>query len=367
MSDNISIDVLAQLLANPRRKDGWDKLAVVVPFLAAILSTAAIGVVGLYFTNAYKGREVKIAEIQAVEKMLTHLTGTNETAKNGAIIVLATLGNEELATRLGVSFASPGTIDALEYMLKHAQRDSKTLVRQALVKAYSIHAQQIVDNRKDTKLALQDYARIHELERDDELAKNYENGFLSDLYNRRADIYHSEGKYDLAVNDYKKAIQFAPDDYVKGIALANLAGTYTAQGNFVEARSTFELAFKTTTPTRGMYTLRAWFYSKQEDFAKAIEYSKRALDGKIDEGNIYAFYILMHTYAKKDDYQNAAREFIKVRSRLMDPKLQEDLEKHLERAQQDAGNPTFTETVKQEMETMKPKEQPTPGKAEAKP
>jgi tetratricopeptide (TPR) repeat protein len=374
MSDNISTDVLAQQhtimekladitqkLANSRRKDGWDKLSA----LSAALSVVAIGLVGGIFTYVYKSREIHIAEAQVVEKFLPHLVGTNETAKNGAIMAIATLGNTELATRLGVSFASAGTIDALEYLLKTARHGSKALVRPALVRAYAIRARDIIDNNKDLDQALKDYARIHALEPGDQLKKNYDNTFLFDLYDSRADVYYMQLKYDLAVDDYKRAVQFSPSEYYKAHSIAKVANTYAAQGNFDEARRTFDLAFKNATPAAGMYRMRGLFYIEQEDFVRAIEDLKQALALKIDEG--YAFYNLMYAYAKKDDSQNAAREFIKVRNRVTEPKLQERLDKDFEGASRKAGNATFIEKVKQEMEAMKLKEQPTSGKAEAKP
>ena len=43
-----------------RRKDGWDKLLALSSFLSAV----AIGVVGVFFTQEYKNREIHIAEAQ---------------------------------------------------------------------------------------------------------------------------------------------------------------------------------------------------------------------------------------------------------------------------------------------------------------
>jgi hypothetical protein len=112
-----------------------------------------IAIIGVYFTYSYNSQhadllelqnrrssaarayEMRILELRAGEKFIRHLTGTNETAKNGAITALAALGNPELPARLGESFASPGSIDTLEYLLKNTPGDSKVLVRQSLVNA----------------------------------------------------------------------------------------------------------------------------------------------------------------------------------------------------------------------------------------
>ncbi|MDP9144095.1 MAG: hypothetical protein M3N43_05280, partial [Actinomycetota bacterium] len=59
--------------------------------------------------------------------------------------------------------------------------------------------------------------------------------------------------------------------------------------------------------------------------------------------------------------------FIRVRSRLTDPKLRERLDQDLESASQQADNATFGEKVKQEIEIMKHKGESTSGKAGASP
>jgi tetratricopeptide (TPR) repeat protein len=264
------------------RKDGRDKLSALSGFLSAVV----IGVVGVFFTQAYKNREIHIAEAQAVEKLLPHLVGTNETAKNGAIMAIATLGNTELATRLGVSFASAGTIDALEYLLKNAQRDSQALVRQALVRAYFSRARDIVDNNKDLARALKDYARIHELEPDDRLAKDYENTFLSELYHDEGIAYRTKGENSRALHYYNKALQALPKDefpskgVYKGTYLSNIADLYARQGNLIEAHTMFDQAFEAHPEgsiTAAVYALRGGFYLKQNMLDKAIEDFKKAL------------------------------------------------------------------------------------------
>jgi tetratricopeptide (TPR) repeat protein len=350
------------------RKDGWDKLSALSGFLSAVV----IGVVGVFFTQAYKSREIHIAEAQAVEKFLPYLVGTDETAKNGAVMAIATLGNTELAARLGVSFASAGTIDALEYLLKNTQRDSKALVRQALVRAYVGRTRDIIYNNKNLDQALKDYARIHALEPDDRLAKDYENTFLANLYNDEGNAYDQKGESSLALDYYNKALQVLPkDEYIlKGVVLSNIATVYAKQENFIEAHTTFDKAFEAFPKgsiTAVTYGQRGWFYLQQDMLDKAIEDFKNALAIRNDLG--FAFLNLMFIYAKKDDASNAARELIRVRGRLTDPKLQARLDQDLERVSEDAGHPDFGEKVKQEMEKLKVKilqEEPRQGKTEAK-
>jgi tetratricopeptide (TPR) repeat protein len=293
-------------------------------------------------------------------------------------MAIATLGNTELATRLGVSFASAGTIDALEYLLKNAQRDSQALVRQALVRDYLSRARDIVDNNKNLAQALKDYARIHALEPDDRrLAKDYENTFPSELYNDEGIAYRKKGENSLALHYYNKALQALPKDeftskgVYKGTYLANIAGLYTIQGNFIEARTMFDQAFEAYPEgsiTADAYAYRGWFYLKQDMLDEAIEDFKKAL--VIQNDSESAFINLMFIYAKKDDASNAARELIRVQRRLTDPTLQARLYQDLESASENAGHPDFSEKVKQEMGKLKMKilqEEPRPGKAEAKP
>jgi tetratricopeptide (TPR) repeat protein len=359
----------------PQKKDWWDRFSAVSTLLSGII----IAAIGGYFTYSYNSRqtdlldaqnrrandakahEMRILEMQTVEKFIPHLTGANETAKNGAITALAALGNPELAGRLGASFASPGSIGALEFLLKNTQGDSKALVRQSLVNAYHNRASELIYTNKDPNQALKDHARIHELEPSDQLEKNYDKWFLSNLYNDRGSAYFRKEEYGRAADDFTTALRFAPAD---GIYLANLAAAYTEQGNFAAAREMFDQSFKTP-PTAETYNQRGWFYFKQEDFEKAIEDFQQALAMKSDEP--HAFYNLMRVYAKKDDYHNAAVAFIRVRSRLTDPKLHERLDQNLESASQWAGNAAFDEKVKREISIMSSQGEPTSAKTGANP
>lgn len=62
-------------------------------------------------------------------------------------------------------------------------------------------------------------------------APKSETGFLFDAYSLRAGIYERLAKYDLAIADYKRALEIAPKDYNARYQLANLqfeAGDYAA-------------------------------------------------------------------------------------------------------------------------------------------
>src|SRR5205807_599239 len=98
---------LIERLDKRKDKDWWDKLST----FSTLLSSVVLAGVGVYFTNAYKAQEVRVAEAQVIEKLVTDLSGSNENAKKGALLTAATLSNKDLAARLGALYASPGTID----------------------------------------------------------------------------------------------------------------------------------------------------------------------------------------------------------------------------------------------------------------
>ena len=101
-------------------KDIWDKLSAI----SGILSGVLIALIGIYATQAFnrrqlaaqdlqKARELSILEVQTLGTFFSYLSSSDSKIKTAALIAIAALGNEELATKLARTFADVGSKEAL--------------------------------------------------------------------------------------------------------------------------------------------------------------------------------------------------------------------------------------------------------------
>lgn len=111
------------------KKDLWDRLGALAPITSALI----IATTGAYFTYTYNQQQIKVQEIQTIEKFLPHLVG-DEKSKRAAILAMNSLGNTKLAAKVASIFASEGTASALSSMVKTDDSDDKEIIRQALYK-----------------------------------------------------------------------------------------------------------------------------------------------------------------------------------------------------------------------------------------
>jgi hypothetical protein len=100
-------------------KDSWQKFSSISTFLSSVV----IAAIGIYFTNVYNERQSKREallqeqhnknlQMEILEKYIPHLTGEDEERKRAAIIMIKTLGNEELALALIEAYPTKGTKEA---------------------------------------------------------------------------------------------------------------------------------------------------------------------------------------------------------------------------------------------------------------
>jgi hypothetical protein len=131
--ENLESERLASELASsaPRPpKDNWDKLAAIAP----IISGALIFLMGGYFTYSFNQQQLKLQEIQTIEKFIPHLMG-NDQSKRASILAISSLTNAELASRFAQIFASPGTVSALQSMAESGTNKDKSVATDALARA----------------------------------------------------------------------------------------------------------------------------------------------------------------------------------------------------------------------------------------
>ncbi|PYP84255.1 MAG: hypothetical protein DMF61_20375 [Blastocatellia bacterium AA13] len=192
-----------------KKKDAWDKLST----LSTFLSTIMIGVIGIYFTNAYKSQEVQVAETEVAERAIPILAGQDERAKKGALLAVASLSNKALAIRLATAYSTAGTVEATEDLLKSASGGSKELLLESLLTALYSRATDEWNQvgNVDWDRMVKDISRIFELKRPEDLRQKNDGYFLADCYRMRGTAYASLGKYDESIADIKNGQAILPN------------------------------------------------------------------------------------------------------------------------------------------------------------
>lgn len=117
-------------IAPKAKKDGWDKIGAVAPIISGML----IFVMGGWFTYTYNQQQLRLQEIQTIEKFIPHLMG-NDQSKRAAILAISSLTNAELATQFAQIFSSPGTVSALRSLAESGTEKDKNMATDALARA----------------------------------------------------------------------------------------------------------------------------------------------------------------------------------------------------------------------------------------
>lgn len=219
----------------PPVKDNWDKLAAIAP----IISGTLIFLMGGFFTYTFNQQQLKLQEIQTIEKFIPHLMG-NEQSKKAAILAIKNLTNAELAGKFANIFASSGTVSALQTMAENGTPHDKTVAENALADA--LHSLQERENK------LSGIEKSYE----EALANAKLSGTSNDartLYqlSKLGDTYKMNGRFALAEAALRKALAtkeqvYGPDSPEVADALRSLAELYQMTGKPTEADSCLKRA-----------------------------------------------------------------------------------------------------------------------------
>lgn len=137
--------LLAQIAdaRNQKRKDFWDRVGAIAP----ILSGTIIAIGGTFFTMSYNEQQLKLQEVQTIERFIPHLLG-DEKSKRAAILAISTLADAKLAAKMASIFASPGTVSALESIAENDNTVDRKVMKNALARALDNMAESYrADNR----------------------------------------------------------------------------------------------------------------------------------------------------------------------------------------------------------------------------
>lgn len=109
--------------AAPKEKDFWDKISA----SATLLSGLFVGLIGIFATATYNSREleaqraeqaesIQVRRVEIVQKFFPHLASSERLEQSGALLAIASLGDEKLATDLAKNFGTAASIDALSQL-----------------------------------------------------------------------------------------------------------------------------------------------------------------------------------------------------------------------------------------------------------
>lgn len=208
-------------------KDNWDKITAVAPIISGML----IFMMGGFFTYAYNQQQLRLQEIQTIEKFIPHLMG-NEQSKKAAILAMSQLTNPELAGKFAGIFASTGTVSALQSMVENGNAHERGIATKALSDALESLA------ARETKLtAIQ--AEYQQAIQNKASAPDGDQDYMHNL-SKLGEVYKLRGQSSLAEPLLKKSLAareklYGNDNPQVADALRSLAELYQMNGNSVEA------------------------------------------------------------------------------------------------------------------------------------
>jgi hypothetical protein len=184
-----------------QNKDMWDKLAAIAPIISGICVFA----IGGYFTYVFNQQQLRIQEVQTIEKFLPRLAG-DEQSKRAAILAISSLTNTELASHMAAIYASTGTASALQSIAQSGNPRDKSIASQALNETL----EKIADNQSKLKDIEQDLKTALTQQEKNPSAQGQD---LSYNLTRLADFYALKGQYDLAEPLLKRSLSLREKTY----------------------------------------------------------------------------------------------------------------------------------------------------------
>lgn len=222
-------------------KDTWDKVAAVAPIISGFLIFVAGGV----FTYAFNQQQLRLQEVQTIERFIPHLTG-NEQSKKAAILAISSLTNAELAGKIASIFASSGTVSALQSMATTGSDKEKSIASKALSDALENLAAR-ESKLSDIESAYKDVitATAPQPTNSDAAYASQARQDLPANLSRLADLYRQRGQFAMAETLYKKVISdneklLGAENPQVAESLRSLAAVYLAQGKKPMAELTFK-------------------------------------------------------------------------------------------------------------------------------
>ncbi len=187
-----------------------------------------------FFTYVYNQQQLRIQEVQTIEKFLPRLAG-DEQSKRAAILAISSLTNTELASRIAAIYASAGTASALQSIAQTGTEKEKDIASQAL----TVTLEKIASNQ----------SKLDEIDQDLKaalLAKHDSANKISSFQdlpynlNKLANYYILKGQYDLAEPLLTRTLAireraYGPENPQVVDVLKSLAELYKLKNNSTQA------------------------------------------------------------------------------------------------------------------------------------
>jgi tetratricopeptide (TPR) repeat protein len=157
------------------------------------------------------------------------------------------------------------------------------------------------------------------------------NPTLTDAHNALGAIYQEMGLLDQAEKEFRIAI--SDENYTaKDNSYYNLARIYLAKGNLKEALNHVEMALGVNRRMVMAHNLKGIIYEGLNDFVKAIDSYKIALETLREdarEKDVDINFNLAVAYFKNNEFDKAKEIFIKISARVVEPARKAEIEQYL--------------------------------------
>jgi tetratricopeptide (TPR) repeat protein len=215
---------------------------------------------------------------------------------------------------MGLFYLNQGVVDeAIKYLNRALELNSRyDIALYALGLAHSMNGK-----LEESVKYLQDCLKI--------------NPTLTDARNALGAIYQEMGLLDQAEKEFRIAI--ADENYTaKDNSYYNLARIYMTKGNLQDALNHVEKALGINRRMVMAHNLRGVIYEGLNDFAKAIDSYKIALETLREdarEKDIDINFNLAVAYFKNNDFDKAKEIFVKISGRVVDPARKAEIDQYL--------------------------------------
>lgn len=215
---------------------------------------------------------------------------------------------------MGLFYLNEGVVDeAIKYLKRALELNPRyDLALYALGLSYSMNG-----NLEESVRYLQDCLKI--------------NPTLTDAHNALGAIYQEMGLLDQAEKEFRIAI--SDENYTaKDNSYYNLARIYLTKGNLNEALNHVEMALGVNRRMVMAHNLRGIIYEGLNDFAKAIDSYKLALETLREdarEKDVDINFNLAVAYFKNNEFEKAKEIFVKISARVVEPARKAEIEQYL--------------------------------------
>lgn len=229
------------------KKDFWDRLGALAPLVSGLL----IAGTGVYCSNSFNQQQLRLQEIQTVEKFIPHLLGT-EKSKQAAIMALNSLTNTKVAARMASMFASEGTVSALRTIAATGDTQDRTIATKAMSAALSNMGERYQEEERYEE-AEQAYKKSLALAEETDSSDNADVSYSLD---RLAELYKMHGRYKEAEPLLKRALSIRRKAYGEknlfvAETLKKLSELYSLEGKNKEAQTLLKEAVAIDSATTG--------------------------------------------------------------------------------------------------------------------